>query len=472
MRPEGPTPAHQRPPRGRRPARLAVAGLWLMVLGGMLPNPVGAQGQVLRVVMRLSPASHLPYRDFPLTLEDALVQRFTAYLQADLKIRTADDAREALSRLGESADMAALGTLPQADLQATALPGPAFLEIHPRVVYCAGNRRPDRLDSLKSASVRVGAGTWHEDLAHTAGLAPQIAHAGRDIPARLRDLVRTRTGYALGDQHELLLLQRVLPGLRPVLGFGENGQLRWWFADTPRGRRLRERAEDFFTDLRASGELDRLIDAHLAHVYDFNPGAAVTFMERVRKRLPRFLPLFREGAKRSGLDWHLLAAVAYQESHWDPKAVSPTGVRGLMMLTEDTAQQMAVDDRVHPGKSLHAGAAYLLRVKRKIPSRIPEPDRTWMMLAAYNLGFGHLEDARILAQRAGASPDRWLEVRPYLFRLDDPGCEQLKRGCYKGGEGAVYVRRIRNYLEALVWLDASGWLWEIPALAALRASDT
>ncbi len=422
---------------------------------------------VLRVATRLSPVAHLPYPDFPLTLEDALVRRFARSLGMRVRFLVAADVGGALAMLGERADMAVPGTVPSKDLRATALPGPAHLEIHPRAVYCAGRKRPTTLRGLNPGPLRVATGTWHADLAREAGLEPDLPSESTDVPARLRDLARARDGYALGDQLELLLLQRVLPCLRPVLGFEENGALRWWFPDTAAGRTLSDKARRFFADLRLTGELDQILAEHLDHVHEFGPGAA-TFMQRVRERLARYLPLFREGARRFRLDWHLLAAVAYQESHWDPAAVSPTGVRGLMMLTQDTAQQMDLDDRAHPGKSLNAGAAYLLRVKGKIPRRIREPDRTWMALAAYNVGFGHLEDARILAQDAGRSPDRWLDVRPFLFRLDDPGCERLKRGCYKGGEGAIYVRRIRNYLEALVWLDASGWLWEIPSLAKLR----
>ncbi len=445
----------------------ACLGLWaglLVALG--FPSAVRAEVPVLRVAMRLSPAAHLPYPDFPLTLEDALVQRFARHIGATLTVHPVGNVEAALSALGPKVDMAAVGTQPAAALQARALAGPPFLEIHPRVVYCAGNKRPVRLNALRPSAVRVGNGAWHVDLARDAGLEPIMGHEA-GVASRLSELTRERSGYALADQHEVLLLQRVLPALRPVLGFGENGQLRWWFADTERGRALLRQAQAFFRDLRASGALEQIVDEQLAHIHDFDPGAAVTFMARVRERLPNYLPLFRKVAHRSGVDWRLLAAVAYQESHWDPKAVSPTGVRGLMMLTEGTARQMALDDREHPEKSLQAGAAYLSKVKKKLPIRIPEPDRTWMALAAYNVGFGHLEDARILAQSAGASPDRWLDVRPYLFRLDDKGCERLKRGCYKGGEGAIYVRRIRNYLEALVWLDVSGWLWDIPALADL-----
>lgn len=445
---------------------LAAAG-WIGSADGA-GSPAGDDRPVLRVSARISPAGHLPYPGFALTLETALLQRFSAYLGHRLQITGHRTTRETLGELKSSAKLASLGTVPARDLRDGLLEGPGYLEIHPRVVYCAGKRRPTRLADLGPRPIQVGDGSWHADLARAAGMDAQL-QAGRGTAQTLRALVQGCRGHALADQHELVLLGRSLPALRPVLGFGENAMLRWWFPDDEAGRSLRGQARRFFDSLSATGDLDRILADHLDHIHDFPPGSAVTFMERIRTRLPRYLPAFREAARRYGVDWRLLAAIAYQESHWDPQAVSPTGVRGLMMLTEDTAREMELEDRHHATGSLEAGTAYLLKVKAKIPKRIREPDRTWMALAAYNIGFGHLEDARILAQDAGADPDRWLDVRPFLFRLDDAGCERLKRGCARGGEGAVYVRRIRNYLETLVWLDVSGWLWEIPSLAGLRS---
>ena len=103
------------------------------------------------------------------------------------------------------------------------------------------------------------------------------------------------------------------------------------------------------------------------------------------------------------MDWRLLAAIGYQESHWDPTASSYTGVRGLMMLTRRTANQLGVTDRLDPWQSIEGGARYLLQLSERLPERIGEPDRTWMALAAYNMGMGHLEDARVLTQRQGGN---------------------------------------------------------------------
>ena len=146
--------------------------------------------------------------------------------------------------------------------------------------------------------------------------------------------------------------------------------------------------------------------------------------------------------------------MGYQESHWNPDAVSPTGVRGIMMLTEATARQLGVEDRVDPRQSIFGGARYLRRIKRKIPERIAEPDRTWLALAAYNIGFGHLEDARILTQANGGDPDRWEDVREHLPLLADPKWHtRTRHGYARGGQPVHYVENIRYYYDVLLWLD-------------------
>jgi len=175
----------------------------------------------------------------------------------------------------------------------------------------------------------------------------------------------------------------------------------------------------------------------------------------VQSRLPRYRQWFEEAATHVGEHWRLLAAIGYQESKWDPDAVSPTGVKGLMMLTESTAQQIGVSDRTDPKQSIRGGAVYFSSVRDKIPARILEPDRTWLALAAYNVGFGHLEDARVLAQTAGRDPDSWQDVRAFLPLLaQEYWYAQTKRGYARGWEPVRFVDNIRSYLDILEWVAA------------------
>jgi membrane-bound lytic murein transglycosylase F len=178
------------------------------------------------------------------------------------------------------------------------------------------------------------------------------------------------------------------------------------------------------------------------------------FLTQVRARLPDLLSYFRNTATRVGVDWRLLAAIAYQESQWDPDAVSFTGVRGIMMLTQQTAAQVGIDDRLDPEQSIHGGARYFLELYRRLPDRIRDPDRIWFTLAAYNLGMGHLEDVRILTQKQGGNPDVWADVEQRLDLLSQERYyNELRYGYARGFEARKFVANVQRYYDTLVWMD-------------------
>jgi len=169
----------------------------------------------------------------------------------------------------------------------------------------------------------------------------------------------------------------------------------------------------------------------------------------VRERLPRYQSLFQQAALLSGTDWRLLAAIGYQESNWDPHAVSPTGVRGIMMLAQGTADEMDVD-RDSPAECIEGGALYFQQIRDRLPPQIREPDRTNMALAAYNQGLGHLQDARSLAAQLGGDPDSWRDVRNALPLLaDERWFNKVRHGYAAGGEAVRYVLNVREYYERL-----------------------
>jgi membrane-bound lytic murein transglycosylase F len=123
-----------------------------------------------------------------------------------------------------------------------------------------------------------------------------------------------------------------------------------------------------------------------------------------------------------------------------------------MMLTASTAEAMGVKDRTDARQSIFAGARYFAEVKEKIPDRIPEPDRTWLAAAAYNVGFGHLEDARVLTQTRGGNPDSWDHVKENLPLLaQERWYVQVKRGYARGWEPVQFVERVQRYLTLLEW---------------------
>jgi membrane-bound lytic murein transglycosylase F len=256
--------------------------------------------------------------------------------------------------------------------------------------------------------------------------------------------------YVITDSNVVDLAQNFLPNIARAFSLGEPETLAWALPKDADAL-LVNQISDFFVRINGSGALRVLLDRYYGHIERLDQGDVVAFLQRRVTVLPQYRDSFQQAQELTGIDWRLLAALGFQESHWNPLATSPTGVRGLMMLTSETADRMNVTDRLDPHQNIMAGAQYLRMLRDTLPTRIPEPDRTWMALAAYNVGFGHLEDARILTQRRGLNADSWVDVRkvlPLLARSDY--YTTVKRGFARGGEAVILTENIRNYYDILL----------------------
>ena len=275
---------------------------------------------------------------------------------------------------------------------------------------------------------------------------------------------------ALVESTRYTLARRFFPTLEVAFNMGKPVDYSWLVAPIDK-KRILEAAGPFFERLRKDGTLKRLIDRYYGHAMRFSAVDSSTLLEQIGAQLPSLKPFFMEAELASGIDWRLVAAIGYQESHWDPKATSPTGVRGLMMLTEDTAERLQIKDRLDARDSIVGGARYFALLKEQLPPRIDEPDRTWLALAAYNLGIGHLEDARVLAQRANLNPDKWQDVRQVIAKLAEPeSFQSLKHGYARGGEAMQLVDNIRNYYDVLARIEPRDGP-VMPAVAEAQASS-
>jgi len=219
-------------------------------------------------------------------------------------------------------------------------------------------------------------------------------------------------------------------------------------------RKLRDDADAFLTRITRDGQIARVLDRYFGFPQRVSPMDIDIFSERVNSVLPRYRGWFQQAQETYGIEWRLLAAVSYQESHWNADATSPTGVRGIMQFTEDTARRYEVD-RLDPRSSILGGARYLSDLKRDgLSARIQEPDKTWLALAAYNIGLGHIENARILTQRARKNPDMWPDVRRHLPLLTKPEvAAQFKLGPCRCNMPVDYVESVRAYYDVLLRLE-------------------
>ena len=265
----------------------------------------------------------------------------------------------------------------------------------------------------------------------------------------LEDVAEGTLEYTIADDHLVSVLQNFYPQLHVAFTFGMPEKIAWGFAKGRKPDLLLE-ANAFFTKIKSDGTLRNLIDRYHGNSKRLKPLDVDTFLKRTRSILPLYKKLFKDAQEITGIDWRMLAALSYQESHWDTFNTSPTNVRGLMMLTEATSDQMGVMNRLDPQESIPAGAKYLNLMMNTLPERIPEPDRTYMALAAYNIGYAHVEDARVLAQRLGLSPDSWVDVKKALLKLNDPQhYANAKYGYCRCAQPVIYVESIRSYYNIL-----------------------
>jgi membrane-bound lytic murein transglycosylase F len=238
------------------------------------------------------------------------------------------------------------------------------------------------------------------------------------------------------------------PTIATAFSIGQPRKLAWAMpkdADPALVKKL----DAFFGRIRRDATLTRLIDRYYGHLRRLTDADIAHFMSRVRTVLPLYRKHFHDAQDLTGIDWRLIAALGFQESHWDPNAVSPTGVRGLMMMQDDTAAQMGVKNLLDPRENILGGARYFAMM-RDLLQRAPEPDRTWIALAAYNIGFGHLEDARSIARSLNLDPNVWVNMKRVLPLLMRPEHAAVtKFGYARGGEAVILTENVRQYFDIL-----------------------
>jgi membrane-bound lytic murein transglycosylase F len=433
-----------RTPIQRLRAALAVC-LALLLADCGLQLPAWHAGKLLVIVPDVSLGAEAAF-------ERELAQRFGEYLHTRIGLISMppDEIDPALRH--HRAHLAA-ATL-RGEISPTALHyGPSYQTVREQVVCNRDGQVPKNLAGLAALRLAALAGSAQETVLREARkTSPALQwQAQRKSSAKklLQEVAEGTLDCAVVNETHLNDARLYYPNLVAAFDIGTPSRLAWAFPRDVDPALLKE-AQDFFARIRQDGTLNRLLDRYYGHDERFAPADASLFVARANSVLPRYRPLFEEAAALTGEDWRLLAALAYQESQWNPLATSFTNVRGMMMLTEDTADRMQVSNRLDARESILAGAKYLVQVREQIPARIPEPDRTWMALAAYNQGYGHVEDARILTQRAGQNPDIWADVKKSMLLLSQPGYyETLKNGYARGGEAAVLVENIRSYYELL-----------------------
>lgn len=453
------------PTNWQRWTKLTIAISALVLLSSYTPVPglihqIKSLGE-LRVVTRTGPLAFYRAADgTAIGPEYELARRFADELGVKLKITPMRTYAEIYAAITTGqAHLAAAGLkVPTQSVPGVEF-GPAYQHVHEHLIYRRGAIRPNSLAEIGNSDLEILAGSAHAKALEAARNAyPDLVwveNSSTNSQALLDGVADGSIDYTIADSTEFALAHDVHPELRIAFDFQGERPLAWAASD--RDPNFARDMSEYFARLKLDGELATVVNRYYGRTEDAEFAGGPGFMQHMQSRLPLYKEWFVEAAEQSSQDWRLLAAMGYQESKWNPSAASSAGARGLMQLTVETANETRVTDLSDARQSIFGGARYFRQVYEKIPAHVPEPDRTWFALAAYNIGYGHVEDARVLAQKAGRDPDSWQDVRDFLPLLEqERWYTKTENGYARGWEPVRYVDNVRGYRDLLEWAWGAG----------------
>jgi membrane-bound lytic murein transglycosylase F len=438
----------------------------------------------LRVVTRNTPSTFFEGPEGPAGPEYDLVKGLADSLGVELVIITVDSVSEIMPRLlSGDAHMAAAGlSMTESRLEYLDF-GHPYNTVDMHLIYKLGTGRPRSIQETAGRSIQVVASSSHSDkMAALSEIYPELQwseNADVEVVDLLQKVAEGEIDFAVADSSEFNIQRHFYPDLRVALDLEVKDPVAWAYRKNDASSLLRV-ADEYLIRSDRSGLLEQVNDRYFGHTAKFDYVGTRAFIRHFDNRLPRYRQMFEDSGAATGVDWRLLAAIGYQESHWRSHAVSPTGVRGIMMLTEATADYLDIDDRMDPESSIFGGAAFFARQTERIADSVTEPDRTWMALAAYNVGFYHVKDARQIVEWEGGDPDAWVDLSKALPKLADrKWYSRVPHGYARGWEPVLYVNNIRSYYNILRWITGSEMeeepeeeLTKTPILMELASLDT
>ncbi|PNH81012.1 membrane-bound lytic murein transglycosylase MltF [Vibrio diazotrophicus] len=420
---------------------------------------------VLRVGTLNNQLSYYIGPDGPSGLDYELAREFAAQLNVRLEMKPAYRLSSLFPALknGEI-DIIAAGLSQSEERLKDYRAGPAYYYVSQQVVYKKGQWRPRNIQQLVDKQQELeeqNDGHPIFSVVDDSHFETTLNGLKKDYPdfdfhidtnSDVNDLLKSVSEgsllFTMADSVEVSLSQRIYPDLASAFEVTEDQPISW-FMRRSQDESLYAMMIEFFGELKQSGSLASLEEKYIGHIGTFDYVDTRAFIRALDNRLPKWAPLFQKYSDE--FDWRLIAALAYQESHWNPRAKSPTGVRGMMMLTLPTAKSVDVSNRLDPEQSVRGGVEYLRRMVARVPDSISDHEKIWFALASYNVGYGHMMDARRLTKLQGSDPDTWAEVKDRLPLLRQKKYfSKTIYGYARGDEARNYVENIRRYYQSII----------------------
>lgn len=412
-------------------------------------------GDDITVITRNAPTTWYEGREGLAGLEHDLVMSFADRHKLKVRFKVLDNIEEILQSIRNNEGHFVAAGITRSDSREDEgfKFGPDYQQVQQLVICRRGaESMPKEPEDLVGLSLAVIAGsTYEETLNELKEDHPDLLWKNEteiDTEQLLEQVWKKELDCTIADSNIFSINRRYFPELLVAFPVSDEQPLAWVLA--PKWAGLDSAMEEWLDEIEDSGELASIMERYYGHVENYDYVDISRFKRRMKSRLPRYKKLLQKAANKYGFNWTLLAALSYQESHWSSSSRSPTGVRGFMMLTQRTARSLGVTNRLDAAQSIDAGARYLKKILKRIPESVQEQDRIWYALTAYNIGYGHLMDARILAERLGKNPDLWVELKTVLPLLSKKKYYRtLPHGYARGLEPIRYVQRIRDYQQIL-----------------------
>ncbi|MCW9719021.1 membrane-bound lytic murein transglycosylase MltF [Avibacterium sp. 21-599] len=383
--------------------------------------------------------------------EYELTKAFADYLDVELDIRPMESTQALFSALSaHQIDLAAANLLYQPEKLEQFQLGPAYSSASWQLVYRKGENRPTSLEKLNGRLVVAKGSELNLLLNRFKEQYPDLQWTTVDQSQEelLLQVAEGKLDYTIANSIDISITQQIKPQLAVAFDVTDEATIHWYLANNTYNE-LQAALLDFMNNAIETGLIARIEEKYFNHLAQFDYVDTRSYLNAIETILPKYADLFDK--YKGELDWRLLAAIAYQESHWNPEATSPTGVRGMMMLTKATAERMKINNRLDAEQSIKAGSEYLHLLLAQMPNTIRQEDRIWFALCAYNMGLGHLLDVRRLTKSLGGDPDNWLDVKKNLPLLAEKRYyTNLKYGYARGYEAYQYVENIRRYMNSIV----------------------
>ncbi len=433
---------------------LSVGGivLYLIFYSSHSLDRLRQKGKIV-VLTRNAPITYYIDVDDAAGFEFDLVQAFAQHLGVKAEFKILDSVAEIIEAMenGEG-DLAAASLTVTEEREKSFVFGPSYMTIQQQVVCRKGGFIPDSIEELGNVELLViDKSSYVERLQELKTEGNNLrwkTTRETDTENILQMVWEKKVECTVADSNIVAINRRYYPELVVAFPITSEQSLAWIIND--QHRPLFRAVNKWLKAFEKKGDLAVLKERYYGHVDVFDYVDLAVYHRHMDQRLPKYRHLFERAGKKNDIPWEILAAQSYQESHWDPRAKSPTGVRGLMMLTKKTAKSLKVKNRLNPQQSIMGGAKYLKKLLKRVPDDVEPSDRLYYALAAYNVGMGHIHDAQTLAREFGKNPNSWQELKEILPLLSQKKYyKKLKYGYARGNEPVRYVDRILNYHDIL-----------------------